>query len=257
MSAVDLVTLDRRPRLTATERARARADRLDAEHGALPAVDLIDLVVHRLFPGEVALVSSFGADAAVLLDLVAEVDPSVPVIFVDTGRHFGETLRHRDRLVERLGFTDVRSVTPAPVAVMAADPLGVLWHGDADACCRLRKITPLAEAVAPFAAWISGRKRFQAATRAAIPTFTADGTRIKVDPLATWTAEDVATRAAARDLPAHPLVSRGYPSIGCLPCTAPVAPGEDARAGRWRGLEKTECGIHLGLGTDEEHGSGI
>jgi phosphoadenosine phosphosulfate reductase len=257
MSPVDLVTRDRRPRLAAAELTAARAARLDADHGGLPASELIDRVVHRLFPGKVALVSSFGADAAVLLDLVAEVDPSVPVIFVDTDRHFGETLRHRDRLIERLGLTDVRVVGPDPVAVMAADPLGVLFHADPDACCRLRKVVPLGRALAPFDAWISGRKRFQAATRADLATFSGDGTRIKVDPLAHWSADDLAARAAARDLPAHPLVARGYPSVGCMPCTAPVAPGEDPRAGRWRGAEKTECGIHFGPLTDEEHGSGI
>ncbi len=257
MSSVDLVTRDRRPRLAATEAARAEAARLDTVHAGLAAEDLIDLVVHRLFPGRVALVSSFGADAAVLLDLVAAVDPSVPVLFVDTDKLFGETLRHRDRLVERLGFTDVRTLSPDPIAVMATDPLGVLWHRDADACCRIRKVEPLARAVAPFDAWISGRKRFQATTRSRLPAFEPDGRRIKVNPLAAWSPADLAAHTAARDLPDHPLVARGYPSIGCIPCTSPVAAGEDIRAGRWRGSEKTECGIHFGLATDEENGSGI
>ena len=228
------------------------AARLEHNHAHRPPAELIDLVVQRLFPGRVALVSSFGADAAVLLDLVAAVDPGVPVSFVDTDRLFGETLRHRDRLVERLGLTDVRSVGPDPAAVAAADPDGWLWHADADACCALRKVEPLARALAPFDAWISGRKRFQATTRAALPTFEADGRRLKINPLAGWSAADLAAHAAARDLPAHPLVARGYPSIGCMPCTSPVAPGEDARAGRWRGREKTECGIHFGPTTDDE-----
>ena len=257
MSPVELVTRDHRPTPVATERARSLAAHLEAEHAGRSPLDLVERVVHRLFPGRVALVSSFGADSAVLLDLVAEVDRSVPVLFVDTEKLFGETLRHRDRLVERLGFTDVRTISPDPVAVMAADPLGVLWRADPDACCRVRKVAPLGRAVAGFDAWISGRKRFQAATRAAIPTFENDGPRIKIDPLAHWSAADLAARAAARDLPAHPLVARGYPSIGCMPCTSPVAAGEDARAGRWRGIEKTECGIHFGLSTDEENGSGI
>ena len=258
MSSVDLVTRDRRPRLAATEAARAEAARLDTVHAGLAAEDLIDLVVHRLFPGRVALVSSFGADAAVLLDLVAAVDPSVPVLFVDTDKLFGETLRHRDRLVQRLGLTDVRSIGPDPRAVAEEDPRGVLWHADADACCRIRKVEPLARAIAPFDAWISGRKRFQASTRSEIPTFEADGRRIKVNPLATWSPEALAARVENRGLPAHPLVAQGYPSIGCMPCTSRVAAGEDPRAGRWRGKEKTECGIHLGLATEnEQDGSGI
>jgi phosphoadenosine phosphosulfate reductase len=258
MARVELVAYDDRPRPSAADLAATRAERLDRDHGALPTADLIDLVAHRLFPGKVAVVSSFGADAAVLLDLVAQVDPRLPVLFVDTDKLFGETLRHRDRLVERLGLTDVRTISPDSRAVAEADPLGVLWHADADACCHVRKVVPLARAVGEFDAWISGRKRFQAATRAGIPTFEADGRRIKINPLARWSAEDLAARATARDLPAHPLVERGFGSIGCMPCTSRIAPGEDARAGRWRGSDKTECGIHLGLAaTTEQDGSGI
>jgi phosphoadenosine phosphosulfate reductase len=233
--------------LAAVSPVAARAADLDAAHAGLPTAELIDLVVHRLFPGEIAVVSSFGAESAVLLDLVAEVSTAVPILFVDTDKLFEETLVHRDRLVERLGFTDVRTIRPDPVAVATRDPDGWLWSADPDACCALRKVAPLAGAIAPFAAWISGRKRFQASTRAAIPTFEADGARIKVNPLAAWEPSALAARALARDLPVHPLVEKGFPSIGCLPCTSRVAPGEDPRAGRWRGRAKTECGIHLGL----------
>jgi len=256
MAHVDLVTPDRRPLASGVAAVRERAAELEASHGGLPTAELIEFVVHRLFRDKVALVSSFGAEAAVLLDLVAEVDPSIPVVFVDTEKLFGETLRHRDRLVERLGLTDVRTVGPDPRSLAEEDPEGLLWHADGDACCRIRKVEPLARALAPFDAWISGRKRFQAATRAAIPTFEADGARIKVNPLATWSPEALAARVAARDLPAHPLVAQGYPSIGCMPCTDRVAPGEDARAGRWRGKDKTECGIHLGLTAEVEKESG-
>lgn len=258
MARVELVAYEDRPRTTAADLARDEAARLDRAHGTLPTAELIDLVVNRLFPGKIALVSSFGAESAVLLDLVAEVAPSLPVLFVDTDKLFGETLRHRDWLVQRLGLTDVRSIGPDPRAVAEEDPLGVLWHADADACCRIRKVEPLARAIAPFDAWISGRKRFQASTRSEIPTFEADGRRIKVNPLATWSPEALAARVVNRDLPAHPLVAQGYPSIGCMPCTSRVAPGEDPRAGRWRGKDKTECGIHLGLSTaNEQDGSGI
>ncbi len=258
MNRVEVVTPDLRPQSAAARLAAERAADLEAAHAGLTTAELIDLVAHRLFAGKVAVVSSFGAESAVLLDLVAEVDASIPVLFVDTDKLFGETRRHRDRLVERLGLTDVRTLGPDPAACAAEDPKGVLWHRDADACCRIRKVEPLARAIGDFDAWISGRKRFQASTRADIPTFEADGPRIKVNPLATWSPEALAARIAARDLPAHPLVAQGYPSIGCMPCTDRVAPGEDARAGRWRGQDKTECGIHLGLSAeDETDGSGI
>ncbi len=258
MAAVEIVSPTRRPRTDAALAAETRARDLDAALGGRDAGEVIERALRDLFPGRIAVVSSFGAESAVLLDLVAAVSTAVPILFVDTGQLFVETLRHRDRLVERLGFTDVRSLGPDPAALAAEDSDGWLWDRDPDACCALRKVAPLAESIRDFDAWISGRKRFQANTRAVIPTFEADGARIKVNPLATWTPERLAARAVARDLPAHPLVEKGYPSIGCLPCTSRVAPGEDPRAGRWRGRSKTECGIHLGLATGEEtDGSGI
>lgn len=257
MSRVEIVKPDHRPLSEPARRALVRAAMLEGDHAGLPTADLIKLVVHRLFPGKVAIVSSFGAESAVLLDLVAEVDRTIPVLFVDTDKLFGETLRYRDQLVARLGLTDVRTISPAAEAVAEQDPKGTLWHRDPDACCHIRKVEPLARTIGEFDAWISGRKRFQASTRASIPTFEADGTRIKVNPLATWSPEALAARIAARGLPPHPLVAEGYPSIGCMPCTDRVAPGEDARAGRWRGQDKIECGIHLGLGADEIDGSGI
>lgn len=247
MTAVEIVSFEARRRLAAAEAAEFRAAALDEAHADLPTLELLDLVVHRLFRDRIAVVSSFGAESAVLLDFVAEVSTSVPILFVDTEKLFEETPAHRDRLVERLGFTDVRVLRPDPIAVAAADPDGWLWHADPDACCALRKVAPLARAIDGFDAWISGRKRFQAATRATIPTFEADGRRIKINPLAAWAPEALADHATRRDLPAHPLVEKGFPSIGCLPCTSRVAPGEDPRAGRWRGRGKTECGIHLGL----------
>ena len=225
------------------EEARA----LDARWGGLPTHDLLDTAIHTLFPGEIALVSSFGTESAVLLHLVAAVDRSVPILFVDTDKLFGETLRYRDKLIARLGFTDVRTLTPDPARVEALDKDGGLWLRNPDLCCQIRKVEPLAIGIDGFSAWISGRKRFQAATRAAIPVFETDGTRIKVNPLASWGPKELAAYAAEHDLPVHPLVAQGYPSVGCMPCTDRVAPGEDARAGRWRGQAKTECGIHVSL----------
>lgn len=213
-------------------------------HGALPAHEVIAVAVGDVFAGRIALVSSFGAESAVLLHMLARVDRNVPVLFIDTGRHFPETLVYRDILIERLGLTDVRSVGPSAeeVARLDADLTRASW--DPDGCCAFRKTAPLESALGPFSAWITGRKRFQASTRAVLPVFEADGERIKVNPLATWAPSDIAAYVRAHRLPPHLLVVRGYPSIGCAPCTTPVAPGEDARAGRWRDLSKVECGIH-------------
>lgn len=196
-------------------------------------------------PGRIALVSSFGADAAALLHLVASVDPATPVIFVDTGRHFPETLTYVDELERLLGLTNLRRVGPTPAEVAARDPENLRAGYDPDGCCEFRKVVPLDRALHGLDAWISGRKRFQAATRAAIPaTEEADG-RTKYNPLADWTPADIENYRRAEKLPPHPLVKDGYLSIGCAPCTSPVRPGEDPRAGRWRGFGKTECGIHL------------
>lgn len=225
----------------------ARAAQLAAELDGLDTVAVLEQVLRGPLRGRIALVSSFGAEAAVLLHLVARVDAATPVVFVDTDKLFGETLRYRDRLVAQLGLSDVRTLRPDPARLADLDGKGILWARDRDLCCRIRKVEPLAAGLADFDAWISGRKRFQAASRAAIPLVEADGAKLKINPLAAWLPEQLAVYTIENDLPAHPLVADGYPSIGCMPCTDRVAPGEDARAGRWRGAAKTECGIHLGL----------
>ncbi len=194
--------------------------------------------------GRVAIVSSFGAESAVLLALVAEVDPAAPVLFVDTGQHFAETLAYRDELARVLGLADLRSVSLRADERAAQDPDGELWKYDPDACCRLRKVTPLERALAPFDAWVTGRKRHQAFTRIALPVVeTVDG-KVKINPLAAWSAAQIEAEMVRRDLPRHALSLAGYPSIGCAPCTRAVAVGEDPRSGRWAGMGKTECGIH-------------
>lgn len=223
----------------------ARASELEAAHGDLGALAIMRLAIRKLFPERITLVSSFGAESAVLLHMAATIDRDLPVTFVDTGRLFPETLAYRDELVDLLGLTDVRTVGPDAAAMERLDPYGAMFAIDADECCRLRKVEPLARAIAPFEAWITGRKRYQAATRTAMPVFEADATHIKVTPLAAWGMEEVRAYLRAHDLPVHPLVGRGYPSIGCAPCTTPVAAGEDPRAGRWRGSAKIECGIHV------------
>jgi phosphoadenosine phosphosulfate reductase len=243
----------------ATTSIDARVAELNARYAGSSTQDLLAGVVRDDFIGRIAVVSSFGAESAVLLHLIAEVDRNIPVLFVDTEKLFGETRRYRNKLVEQLGLTDIRTLKPDPARVAELDPKGALWSQNPNLCCQIRKVEPLAAAVSGFDAWISGRKRFQAATRSAIPLFEAEGPRIKVNPLADWGPTELQAYADTHGLAPHPLVADGYLSIGCMPCTDPVAPGEDARAGRWRGQAKTECGIHIGglIRADEANGSGI
>lgn len=232
-----------------TPAALARADALAARYADVAAPELLRAMIEDEFPGQIALVSSFGAEAAVLLHMVAVIDPGTPVIFLDTEKLFGETLRYRDLLTHRLGLTDVRSIRPDPVRVQSLDPDGVLWYGNPDMCCYIRKVEPMRAALAGFSAWITGRKRFHGGERAQLPTVeAADDGRIKINPLAGWRRDDIERYFADHDLPRHPLEADGFLSIGCMPCTDRVKPGEGARAGRWRDLEKSECGIHLPIG---------
>jgi phosphoadenosine phosphosulfate reductase len=218
---------------------------------------VLDHIIHREFPGRIALVSSFGAESVVLLHLVASVDRNIPVVFIDTGKIFGSTLRYRDEIVERLGLTDVRNARPDPAVLTTQDSDSGLWLRAPDKCCAIRKVAPLARSLSGFDAWISGRKRFQGGLRAALPLAEADGERVKINPLADWSKERVTNYRQIHDLPEHPLVADGFRSIGCMPCTTRVSEGEDERDGRWRGQGKTECGIHLGLASFETDGSGI
>jgi phosphoadenosine phosphosulfate reductase len=207
---------------------------------------IIAAALDRFDTGEVAAVSSFGADSAVLLHMIARIDRHLPIVFLDTGKHFGETLQYRDDLVYDLGLTDIRIVEPERSALHAIDPAGNLHKSDVEACCAVRKVEPMARGVAPFKAWFTGRKRFQAGTRAAMPVFEHVETRIRINPLANWDGDQLATYMNEQALRENPLVQFGYLSIGCFPCTQPIQPGDDPRAGRWAGQAKTECGIHLG-----------
>ncbi|MBN9046247.1 MAG: phosphoadenylyl-sulfate reductase [Rhizobiales bacterium] len=229
----------------AEERAAATARLWEASHGAAGPEAVVELAVRELFPGEIAAVSSFGAESAVLLHMIAEVDPTTPVLFLDTGKHFRATLDYRADLVDRLGLTDVRDILPVAETVKTEDPFGALAMTDKDRCCFIRKVEPMARGVAPFRAWMTGRKQFQAATRLGLPVFESVGPRIRINPLARWRSEDLAAYVKKHDLPPHPLTAQNYRSIGCMPCTRPVGEGEDQRAGRWADSEKTECGIHL------------
>jgi phosphoadenosine phosphosulfate reductase len=193
---------------------------------------------------QLALVSSFGTESAALLKVMSDVDPAIPVIFLDTGWLFEETLAYRDTLIATLGLRDVRSIKPLEEALSRQDPDRELWFSDPDACCRIRKVEPLARALKPFSGWINGRKRFQGGARAEIPVVEDDGAKLKFNPFANVSREEIEAIYKLAKLPPHPLVASGYLSVGCMPCSSRTAPDEDARSGRWRGRAKTECGIH-------------
>ncbi len=218
----------------------------DAARGR-DAHGILELALKGEFKGQSAVVSSFGAESAVLLHMVAMIDPATPILFLNTGKLFGETLRYRDRLQDELGLGDIRSLAPNPADRLRVDLDGVLWAKDTDACCNLRKIIPLKRALEPFAAQITGRKRFQTRERAQMQTVEFFEGRFRFNPLADWTLEQLEAYTKKHNLPRHPLVDDGYPSIGCMPCTRRVAAGEDYRAGRWADSDKEECGIHIGI----------
>ncbi len=217
---------------------------LRERHGRLEGAALIGAVLRDPDAGRVAVVSSFGTESAVLLHMVARAAPDTPVLFLDTGKMFRETLDYVDDITEMLGLRDVRRIRPGAHALRREDPCGNLWAQDSRACCGLRKVAPLRRAIADLDTWITGRKRYQAETRVELPLIEADGPRVKINPLANWREEDVALYREVNELPAHPLEAEGYTSVGCWPCTTPVAPGEHLRAGRWREQGRTECGIH-------------
>ncbi len=238
--------LSPRSQMTDTGDLAAAAARLDAQLSGASPQDIIAAAHDAVADGRFAIVSSFGTELAVLLAAAAEVNPAIPVLMIDTGYLFAETLAYRDQLQERLGLTDMRTITPDKVEMAVEDAEGDLFQRDPDACCALRKVRPLAGALDGFDAWANGRKRYQGASRASIPIVEADGARLKFNPLADLVRGDIVARFRALGLPPHPLEKFGFASIGCMPCTSRVAAGEDPRAGRWRGRGKLECGIHTG-----------
>jgi phosphoadenosine phosphosulfate reductase len=235
----------------------ARQTGLEWAADDLPSAEALDRALRGASPREViaaalqavgrehlALVSSFGIESAALLKVMADVDPAIPVVFLDTGWLFEETLTYRDTLIATLGLSDVRSIKPLEETLSREDRNRELWFSDPDACCRIRKVEPLKRALAPFSAWINGRKRFQGGLRTAIPVVEVDGGKLKFNPFANVSREEIEAIYALAKLPPHPLAASGFLSVGCMPCTSRTSPDEDARAGRWRGSAKTECGIH-------------
>lgn len=224
------------------------AQRLKALHGHLDGKELLEALLLGELKGRIAVTSSFGAESAVLLDLVAAVDPATPVIFLDTGELFDETVAYRAELERKLGLTNIIVARPTAEELAEAEDL---WRDDIDRCCELRKVRPLARATQGFDALVDGRKRAHGFEREGIATIEDGFGIIKISPLANWSAERIEQAFVSRGLPRHPLVAQNYRSIGCWPCTRPVEPGQPARAGRWAGKAKSECGIHtLDLGRD-------
>jgi len=232
--------IDVRPRFTTAD-----AIRLNNMFRGVEPTEMLRVLLAENMLGDVAAVSSFGAESAVLLHMISQAARNTPVLFLDTGKHFPETLAYGGDLVEQLGLTDLRILTPDPEAILKKDETGLRWSYDPDGCCEIRKVAPLEKALAGFDASITGRKGFQSSTRTGLPRFELDGDRLKVNPLANWTKAELDAYFEAHDLPRHPLEAEGYPSIGCAPCTSKVQAGEDPRAGRWRGWDKVECGIHV------------
>lgn len=226
--------------VTVAERVEELSHRYRGLHGEA----LLRPVVQREFPGRIALVSSFGTESAVLLRMMAAIDPTLPILFIDTGKLFGETLRYRDELVALLGLTDVRTVRPTALKLAERDPEMELWRKDADGCCFIRKVEPLAQALKGFDAWITGRKRYQGGARAMLPAIEADAGFVKINPLAGMSFADIEAAFETYHLPRHPLEAEGFLSVGCFTCSARVSPGADRRSGRWAGTDKNECGIH-------------
>lgn len=231
---------------------QADADALNARFDGVDTLTMLRELFVEGTLGRVAVVSSFGTESAVLLDLVARADRSIPVIFVDTLKMFPETLTYRETLVAHLGIENSQTVTPEEAVLAAKDETGLRWSYDPDGCCAIRKVEPMARAKAGLDTWISGRKAFQSHTRQNIARFEVEEGRLKLNPLGDWVKADLEAYFEEHNLPRHPLEAQGFLSVGCAPCTSPVAPGEDPRAGRWRGWDKTECGIHGAEGSDGE-----
>jgi phosphoadenosine phosphosulfate reductase len=197
------------------------------------------------FAPDVILTSSFQHDGVVLAHMLGEIAPWIPVLFVDTGFHFPETLAYMDEITERFGL-NLKVLRPSMPRDEFARKHGLdLYSRDPDLCCAINKVAPLREALQGVRCWINGRRRNQTSLRRTIPMVERfEGGVHKVNPLVNWTAQDTHRYLQEHDIPGHPLFEKGYASIGCAPCTRPILAGEDERAGRWAGTGKTECGIH-------------
>ncbi len=240
-----------KPRLMDQTHAQQAVTQWNARFHHHAAIDIVRFALDQEQLGQIAMVSSFGAESVALLHMIALVDKKTPVLFIDTHMHFPETLAYQMELRERLGLCNLHHVMADRKDLVRQDPSKTLHKSNPDQCCDLRKTRPLNKALAPYQGWITGRKRFQSSQRKSLAFFEYDGgtQKIKINPLAHWAPKDVIDYIEENRLPKHPLVAQGYPSIGCAPCTTRADAGEDPRSGRWRQApEKTECGIHFSDG---------
>ncbi|PIR31838.1 MAG: phosphoadenylyl-sulfate reductase [Alphaproteobacteria bacterium CG11_big_fil_rev_8_21_14_0_20_44_7] len=236
------------------KKALARVQRMEAFYSGFDAEQLIKTVINQEFKNEVALFSSFGAHSALLIDMVAEVNPKTPILFLDTEKHFAKTYEYVEQITKKLCLKNVHFLKPDPKLVKNTDPNGELWSIQPNRCCWMRKVEPLQRAIKELGikALITGRKRYQTSERNDMGYFQVDADGIfRINPLAFWDKDKIAKEFKFRQLPQHPLVAEGYKSIGCEPCTIPVGENGDERDGRWAhtadlyGEQKSECGIHL------------
>lgn len=230
------------------------------EYSHLEGSELVAATRKFFDKNELVSFSSFGSYSALLLDFISNVDKQLPILFLETGKHFYETLQFVEDIETRFGLTNITKLHPDSKIVANADEDGDLWKNNVDRCCWIRKVEPLdryLEENQQISVIITGRRGYQTAERANMKTIELDDTgRIRINPFCNWSKDEVIKEFNKRDLPQHPLVEQGYPSIGCAPCTKAVKPGEDERSGRWAhvidiksndstALQKTECGIHL------------
>jgi phosphoadenosine phosphosulfate reductase len=223
-----------------------KARKIQARYADATPETLFDGLIHEEFPGKITLLSSFGAEAAILLYFAAQADKAFPVIFLDTKKLFTETLEYRNTLIEQFGLTNVKTIYPDYADISRDDPEGDLWQKDPRRCCTIRKVIPLERALKGYDAWITGRKRYHGGIRTELPFVEIADGRIKVNPLFDWNREKINKFFEEKEFPHHPLLEQGYTSIGCEVCTAKPLQDGDVRSGRWAGQDKEECGIHLG-----------
>ena len=214
------------------------------KYSKLSAIKLLEVMVKKIFLKKIAVTSSFGAESVVILHLISKVDKSIPVIFLDTGKLFPETIKYAKTVKKILKLNNIQIHKPELKDLKKYDFQGNLYKKKPNLCCHIRKVLPLQKALKNYDAWINGRKRFQSEDRSNIKKIEKIDGFIKINPLADWEFNKVKNYIKTYKLPEHPLVKKGYKSIGCLPCTSKILDGEPHRSGRWSDNLKTECGIH-------------
>ena len=210
----------------------------------LNAFNLLKIMIKKIFLKKIVVTSSFGAESIVILHLVSRIDKNIAIIFLNTGKLFPETLEYLNKVKKILNLKNIKVQKPSLKDLRINDPKGLLHKSNPELCCKLRKVVPLEHAIAPYKGWINGRKRFHGLERSNIKKIEKLNSIIKINPLADWNFKKITNYIKKYKLPEHPLVEKGYKSIGCVPCTSKIAEDDSHRSGRWKNLKKNECGIH-------------